>query len=107
MDHQIALYPELIALAQEMFDSGAEIEPILEALRSKSPSIIQSMKVMRDILNLPMSEAKNLVHHSRAWSDMRDVHSELHEQAEAALRYPATLNSDGSFRAEIDLNEEQ
>lgn len=106
MDQEIARYPELVALAQKMLNNGCDIELILEALRRKSPSIIQSMKVMRDILDMPMDEAKNLVHHSRTWSDMCNDYSKLHEQAEAALRHRVTPNSDGSFRAEIDLSEE-
>ncbi len=103
MDEQMAMYPALVDLARAMLNRGAEVEEVLEALREKCPSIIQSMKVARDVLGLPMNEAKDLVHHSRAWSDMRDRHSELHEQAEAAAWSKPTQNADGSFRVELDL----
>src|SRR5207302_6999156 len=43
-------------------------------------------------------QAKGLVHHSRAWSDMRDWHSELHEQAATVVRDKATKKADGSVR---------
>lgn len=103
MDQQLAMHPELVDLARAMFGRGADLEEVLEALRARSPSIIQSMKVVRDVLELSMSEAKDLVHHSRAWSDMRDEHSELHEQAEDAIPVKPTQNADGSFRIELDL----
>lgn len=100
------MYPELVELARAMLGRGADLEEVLEALREKCPSIIQSMKVVRDVLGLPMNEAKDLVHHSRAWGDMRDEHSELHEQAEAAVQVKPEQNADGSFRVEFDLTEE-
>ena len=106
MDHQL-VYPELVALARIMLAEGADIETILDAMRERSPSIIQSMKVVRDILGVSMEDAKQLVHHSRAWSDMRDEHSELHERAEAALRRQPQPNADGSLGVDMDLREER
>ena len=103
MDQQLAIYPALVDLARSMLGRGADLEEVLEALRERSPSIIQSMKVVRDVMGLPMNEAKDLVHHSRTWSDMRDEHSTFHEQAEAAMQAHPTQNPDGSLRVEIDL----
>lgn len=107
MNQQQASYPDLLALARTMSAEGCDIEDILDALRAKSPSIIQSMKVLRDVLGVPMDEAKQLVHHSRAWSDMRDEHSELHERAEAANDNEVTQREDGSLRVDIDLTEQR
>lgn len=77
-----------------MRNRGAEVGEVLEALREQSPSIIDSMKVVHDVFGLPMNEAKDLVHNSRTWSDMRDRHSALHEQAEAAAPSKLTRNAD-------------
>ncbi len=105
MDEQLAMYPAMVELARLMLGRGDDIQEVLEALREKSPSIIQSMKVVREVLGVPMNMAKDLVHNSRAWSDMRDIHSELHAQAEAVENRKPTQNADGSFRVELDLTE--
>ena len=93
----------MVELARLMLGRGDDIQRVLEALREKSPSIIQSMKVIRDVLGVPMNEAKDLVHHSRAWSDMRDHHSDFHAEAEAVNDAQITRNADGSFRVTLDL----
>jgi predicted acyltransferase (DUF342 family) len=103
MDEELMRYPAMVELARLMLGRGEDIQNVLEALREKSPSIIQSMKVVRDVLKVPMNEAKDLVHHSRAWSDIRDDHSEFHAQAEAVEGGQVTQNADGSFRVTLDL----
>jgi hypothetical protein len=103
MDRELEKYPALLNLAREMLSLDAPIEEVLERLREESPSIIQSIKVVRDVLDLPLGQAKDLVHFSRTWSDMRDPISELHEQAEAAAPSEPVQNLDGSYRIELDL----
>lgn len=98
-------YPDLVALAREMVGRGEHLEDVLEALRERSSSIIDSMKVVRDVMGLPMHEAKSVVHNSRAWSDLRDEHGEFHERAEASVEGQAKRRPDGSFRVEVDLRD--
>ena len=90
-----------------MLSQGADLEQVLDTLRVKCTSIIESIKVVREVLAIPLDEAKSMVHYSRAWSDMRDWHSELHEQAENVAREKTTRNPDGSIRVDIDLKKEQ
>jgi hypothetical protein len=103
MDKELAKYPELLALAQSMLRDGSGVEEILEALRERSPSIIQSIKAIRDTLHIPLPEAKLLVHRSRAWSDMRDVFSEVHDLAESEYADATSDAEDGMKQVRIDL----
>lgn len=99
---------EMETVARKMKDQAAGTEEILEALREMSPSIIQSIKTVRDVLNLSLSEAKHLVHYSRTWSDLRDPISELHEQAETvAEEYGVKHEQTGHSRIEIDLKKRE
>jgi hypothetical protein len=104
MDEELAKYPELLSIAQEMRAEGCGIEEILEALRERSPSVIQSIKAIRDTLHIPLSEAKLLVHRSRAWSDMRDVFSEVHELAEAEYADMTSDAENGQKEVRVDLS---
>jgi ribosomal protein L7/L12 len=107
MDEELAKFPELIKIGREMMNAGRSTEEILTALRAYSPSVIQSIKVMRDLLGIPMDEAKLLVHRSRTWSDMRDVFSEVHEIAEEEYRRVSEEGSDGFVQAKIDLDKKE
>ena len=104
MDEELAKFPELVKIGREMLDAGKSTEEILAALRACSPSVIQSMKVMRDLLGVQMDEAKLLVHHSRTWSDMRDVFSEVHEIAEEEYGSVSEEGVGGIVQAKIDLD---
>jgi hypothetical protein len=104
MDEELAKFPELVKIGREMMNAGRSTEEILTALRAFSPSVIQSMKVMRDLLNVPMDEAKLLVHRSRTWSDMRDVFSEVHEIAEEEYRSVSEEGPGSVVQAKIDLD---
>jgi hypothetical protein len=107
MDEELAKFPDLVRVGREMMNDGKNIEEILTALRAYSPSVIQSMKVMRDLLGIPMDEAKLLVHRSRTWSDMRDVFSEVHEIAENEYRNVSQEGPDGTIQARIDLGKKK
>jgi ribosomal protein L7/L12 len=104
MDEELAKYPELLTVAQNMMAAGHTVDDILEALRERSPSVIQSIKVMRDVLHIPLPEAKRLVHRSRVWSDMRDAFSEVHEIAETEYAEATSDEQDGSKQVRIDLS---
>lgn len=103
MDEELTKYPELLTLARSMQAAGSEMDEILEALRDRSPSIIQSIKVLRDVLGIPLPDAKRLVHRSRVWSDMRDSFSEVHEAAETEYAERTSEGENGSMQVRIDL----
>jgi hypothetical protein len=105
MDEELAKYPELLALARSMTAAGHSLDDILEALREHSGSVIQSIKVIRDTLGIPLPEAKRVVHRSRVWSDMRDAFSELHEVAETQYAEATSEGENGSKQVRINLAE--
>ncbi len=103
MDHELEKYPAMVTRAKELLEAGTGLDDVLLELRELSPSIIQSMKVVRDVLQVPMQEAKLIVHRSRAWSDARDKFSELHEQVENLYGDRTKRAEDGTFTVDIDL----
>jgi ribosomal protein L7/L12 len=104
MSESKELLREMNSIAQGMKDRGAGVEDILEALRSRSPSILHSIKVMRDLMTISLQDAKHLVHYSRTWSDVRDSISAVHERAEMiAEDLGATHDPNESSRVAIDL----
>ena len=76
--------PALFAIAKRLDGVGASLETILAELRKASPSIIESIKVVRDLRHWPMDQAKLAVHNSETWRDVRDLNDQLHEDAERA-----------------------
>lgn len=104
MDEELAKYPALLALARSMKAADKGVDDILDALREASPSVIQSIKVIRDTYGIPLPDAKLLVHRSRVWSDMRDSFSEVHELAETEYAENTSEEEDGSMQVRIDLD---
>jgi hypothetical protein len=76
--------PALFAIAKRLDGEGASLEQILAELRKTSPSIIESMKVVRDLRQWPMDRVKLAVHNSETWRDVRDSNNQLHDDAERA-----------------------
>jgi hypothetical protein len=106
MDDYQELYPEMLAEARRMLKEGSDLDEILRALRQRCPSIIQSIKVVRDLKGMPLGEAKELVHNSEAWSDVADSHSELHDRAASQYEGQAKQQLDGSYSVEIDIRKD-
>lgn len=61
-----------------------EWNAVLRQLRADGFSPIESIKVTRAVLHVSLGEAKDIVHRSNAWADLRSGFEELHESAEAA-----------------------
>lgn len=60
---------------------------ILRQLRADGFSPVESIKVTRAVLHVSLGEAKDIVHRSRAWADLRSDFEALHEAAEAAAAH--------------------
>jgi ribosomal protein L7/L12 len=106
MDDYREMHPALVATAERMRAEGRDLEEVLTALRAQCPSIIQSIKAVRDVMGIPLGEAKALVHHSSTWSDLADDFSDVHDAAEAAHEGEISEQADGSYRVQIDLTRE-
>ena len=62
-----------------MHAHGARNEEILGYLRANGASILESMRVFKNVLGLSLGEAKQIAHFSDTWSDMRDEHNRIHD----------------------------
>jgi hypothetical protein len=72
--------------ACDMQARGAPSEEILAYLRSNGASILESMRILKNVLGLSLAEAKQIVHFSETWSDMRDEHDRIHDVLEDVVK---------------------
>lgn len=61
-----------------------ELNEVLYELRADGFSPIDSIRVTRAVLHVSVGEAKDIVHRSQAWADLRSNFEVLQEAAEAA-----------------------
>jgi hypothetical protein len=64
------LKQEVIDDARRLAGGGASVEMILMFLRERGANKIDSLKVIRALYGKTMPEAKEIVDHSSAWSDL-------------------------------------
>jgi ribosomal protein L7/L12 len=64
-----------------MLNSGAPLDEIVHSMRVFGLNKIESMKLLRDHAHISLSEAKSIVHLSRAWQDHLESDNLLHDQA--------------------------
>lgn len=95
--------PQVVADAQKLAVAGADRETVLVFLREKGFNKIDSIKTIRPLYGLSMSEAKDLVDQSAAWSDRFYSDMELRETALRALRDIAADNSKDPSAPKITL----
>jgi ribosomal protein L7/L12 len=79
------LIEEAVKLAQTMKGQGAETETILSRLRASGATIIESLKVIRQIENINLTEAKRIVDSSATWADKRDGNERIRRMLIKAL----------------------
>jgi hypothetical protein len=60
----------LTSRAGRMLDGGASLDDVLRMLRQHGATVTESISVIRDLRSMSLSEAKDLIHDSRAWSDV-------------------------------------
>ena len=78
--------PEIIADSHRLVAAGADLETVLVFLRERKFDKIDSIKTIRLLYNLSMSEAKDLIDHSAAGSDRFHTDMKFRETAIRALR---------------------
>jgi ribosomal protein L7/L12 len=78
-------YQELLRVAITMRQEGAATDVWLRALRDDGATIIDSVKVVREVLGVSLAEAKPIVDESPVWSDVRESNRVLREQVERMI----------------------
>jgi hypothetical protein len=69
------------------------IEDFLAALRAEGHSRIHSIRALREREGCSLAEAKEIVHTSRAWADLREDTERFHASVERALVRHAVLRA--------------
>jgi ribosomal protein L7/L12 len=70
---------ELAVECKALLARGLDNESLMDFLRAEGCSNIDSIVVLREVLNLSLGEAKALVHLSRTWGDVRERDDAFHE----------------------------
>lgn len=83
MSYTFALYLEK---ARQLQATGASDEEVLWNLRQEGASMMESVKLMRELKGVPLKEAQDIVHFSDTWADCKEGHEQLQEDFAEALR---------------------
>jgi ribosomal protein L7/L12 len=77
--------PELAVLCRALRARGFSDEDLMVFLRAEGCSKIDSIAVLREVLDLKLGEAKAFVHLSEAWGDVRERDDAFHETLHQVL----------------------
>jgi len=78
MKNKVAIFEESVKLHCH----GGTTEEILELYRQNGLSILESMQLFKQLTNITLAEAKQVVHFSSTWSDLRAEHDRFHATVE-------------------------
>jgi ribosomal protein L7/L12 len=70
----------------KMLEAGRTSEDVLKFLREAGCHKIDSIKILRRVLNISLGEAKQMVHFSSVWSDVRERDDAFHSSLEELNR---------------------
>ena len=62
---------------KQILENGGNIEDVLLFLKETSNNQIPAIKVISELLRIPISQAKEIVNSSETWSSEREVHDRL------------------------------
>jgi len=77
---------EVFARSQELHARGASTEEILRYYRDSGVSILHSIQMLRKLTNVSLAEAKQVVHLSQTWADLREEHDRFHTALEDTVK---------------------
>jgi ribosomal protein L7/L12 len=77
---------ELVRQAKDMIQGGEDFEEVVALLKRRNVSKVWSAKILSDAAGVSLEEAKDIVHMSRAWADLREEHDRFHDEVEQAIR---------------------
>jgi hypothetical protein len=75
---------EIVAQCRAMLAKGASTEKVLDLLRSSGFSKVHYMKALVNLGQASMADAKVNVHHSSAWTDVRERDAKFRDGLEKA-----------------------
>jgi ribosomal protein L7/L12 len=69
-----------------MAKQGVSISEVISYLRHQRVTIIDSIKVVREVYGMPLRQAKSIVSEHASWRDVAEAGDALHEELEAAIQ---------------------
>jgi ribosomal protein L7/L12 len=78
--------PDYVSMAHAESAAGADSERILYALRSAGADPIESLKALRAVTGMNLTEAKRVLFFSETWADRRSEFDAAERTLEAAIR---------------------
>jgi len=78
----------LVTTCQQQRAAGKTNEDIVAFLRAQGCSKVESMTIVARAFGLGLNEAKEIVHLSQAWSDVRSRDDRFHQTLEKGLQQP-------------------
>ena len=76
---QQTLKPEMVEQLRILYSNQAPPDDAVRLLQAAGADKLQSIKLLRAEFNLPLADAKRLVHNSPAWKDSMASDNDLHE----------------------------
>lgn len=77
-DSKTAAQTAVASDAQKLLKSGADHEIVLGFLRERGFNKLDSIKALISATGMSLADAKNVIHHSRAWQDSFARDEEFH-----------------------------
>jgi len=75
----------LIDLAKKRRRKGSSVEEVLASLRSEGATIVDCLKVVREVEGVRLGRAKEIVDSSDTWADVRESNERVRSLAMQAL----------------------
>jgi hypothetical protein len=72
----------IFAESERLQSRDGTTEEILDLYRRNGLSILESMQFFKQLTNITLAEAKQAVHFSETWSDVRAEHDRFHAAIE-------------------------
>ena len=76
---------EVLARCKTEYEREHNIESVLLLLRENGYSKVQSIKTLIETLQIPIDEAKRVVHLSQAWRDRYHTDEKFHDLLEKSV----------------------
>ena len=77
---------DMMERCRQMAKQGVSISEITSYLRQQRVTIIDSIKVVRELYGMPLRQAKSIVSEHASWRDVAEAGDTLHEELEAAIQ---------------------
>lgn len=78
-------YEAALQGAQSLIDGGENMESALRYMRSAGLSQIECVKAVKSLMGGNLGQAKEIVHFSETWSDMRAYQEQFHKDLSDGL----------------------